>query len=383
MNILQTLKQLRDDIKAWVTVNLNTLNVKIDEKTIPIDNELDANSTNPVQNKVIADAINNIPKFSGDYNDLTNAPNIAEDDSGNMVIADESGNVIFKADADGIHTTALSLSGEPAATESYVDSAIANIDFPETDLSGYFTKSETETAISTAVDTAKEELSESIVAESDEWKVVDESGNIIFSVDASGAHTTELTLNGEHAATESYVDSAIEGYATEKWVEDQNYLTEHQDISGKADVEHEHVIGDITDLPDYATKDYVDTSVADLVNSAPEVLDTLGEIATAIENHEDAYDALLETVGGKATHTDLENLKTEISESIVSETDEFHIVDDDGNIVASIDENGVTTTTVTAQNVVINGYNVKAEIDTIDSNLSAHTANNKIGRAHV
>ena len=37
MNILQTLKQLRDDIKAWVTTNLNALNAKIDEKTIPID----------------------------------------------------------------------------------------------------------------------------------------------------------------------------------------------------------------------------------------------------------------------------------------------------------------------------------------------------------
>lgn len=28
---------------------------------------------------------------------------------------------------------------------------------------------------------------------------------------------------------------SLEGYATEEWVEDKNYLTEHQDISGKAD----------------------------------------------------------------------------------------------------------------------------------------------------
>ena len=48
--------------------------------------------------------------------------------------------------------------------------------------------------------------------------------------------------------------------------------------------------------------------IADLVNSAPEALNTLGELATALNNHEDAYDALLETVGGKAdsnhTHTE-------------------------------------------------------------------------------
>lgn len=57
MNILETLVQLRDDIKTWVTNNLQALNTKIDEKTIPVDSELSATSTNPVQNKAIADAL--------------------------------------------------------------------------------------------------------------------------------------------------------------------------------------------------------------------------------------------------------------------------------------------------------------------------------------
>jgi ABC-type Zn uptake system ZnuABC Zn-binding protein ZnuA len=48
MNILETLVQLRDDLKTWVTNNLNALNKKIDEKTIPIDSELSTTSTNPV-----------------------------------------------------------------------------------------------------------------------------------------------------------------------------------------------------------------------------------------------------------------------------------------------------------------------------------------------
>ena len=245
MNILNILLQLRDDIKAWVTINLNALNNKIDEKTIPIDSELSSSSTNPVQNKVIANAINNIPRFSGDYNDLTNAPNITEDESGNMVIVDESGNIIFKADADGIHTTAASLNGEAVATEKYVDDTVANIDIPKVDFTGY------------------------------------------------------------------------------------------------------------------ATETYVDNKVADLVNSAPEALNTLGELAVALENHEDAYDALLETVGGKATKTELEDMKAELSESIVSETNEFHIVDEAGNIVASIDVNGVTTTNVIANAVVVNGTDLE------------------------
>lgn len=106
-----------------------------------------------------------------------------------MVIADELGNVIFKADVDGIHTTAVSLNGEAAASQKYVDEAIANADV---DLTGYAT----EDFVTTAVDAAKTELSESIIAESEVWKIVDNDGNIIFSIDNAGAHTTNLTLNG-------------------------------------------------------------------------------------------------------------------------------------------------------------------------------------------
>lgn len=314
MNLLDTLKQLRDDLKTWVTNNLNALNAKIDEKTIPIDKELSSTSTNPVQNKTVTNAINNIPRFSGSYNDLTDAPNIAEDDSGNMVIADESGNIIFKADANGIHTTAVSLNGEAAASEKYVDEAIANIDIPEVDFTGYAT----EDFVNTAIDSAKEELGESIVSESNEWKIVDEVGNIIFSVDADGAHTTELTLNGKEAATKEYVDNVFN------------------------DIDIPEV-----DFTGYATENYVDNKVADLVNSAPEALNTLGELAAALENHEDAYDALLETVGSKATHTDLENLKEELSESITAEAEDWKVVDGNGNIIFSVDNTGAHTTSLT------------------------------------
>lgn len=348
MNILKTLVKLRDDIKTWVANNLNALNAKIDEKTIPIDSELSSTSTNPVQNKVIKKAIDNIPKFSGDYNDLTNAPDISEDGSGNMIIADESGNIIFKADADGIHTTAVSLNGEAAASEKYVDEAIANIDIPEVDFTGYAT----EDFVASAVESAKEELSESITAEAEDWKVVDESGNIIFSVDAEGAHTTNLTLSDGKAATETYVDNAIANikfpttdltdYATKKYVDDAVNGIEIPDV----------------DFTGYATETYVDNKVADLVNSAPEALNTLGELAEALENHEDAYDALLETVGGKATHTDLENLKEELSESIVAETDEWKVVDENGNIIFSVDAEGAHTTSMT-----LNGQSVEDMID--------------------
>lgn len=71
-------------------------------------------------------------------------------------------------------------------------------------------------------------------------------------------------------ATEEYVDAAIAnievgggdvdltGYATEKWVEDKGYLTQHQDLTGYAKTE------DIPSLNGYATEEYVDNAVANV-----------------------------------------------------------------------------------------------------------------------
>ena len=52
-----------------------------------------------------------------------------------------------------------------------------------------------------------------------------------------------------------------------------------------------------------SAKSYADTAIANLVNSAPETLNTLGELAKAIQDHENAYDALLQTVGSKVKKT--------------------------------------------------------------------------------
>lgn len=89
---------------------------------------------------------------------------------------------------------------------------------------------------------------------SGELNIVDEAGNIIAKVNAEGIHSVDF-IAGTHkltdkidssalsgyakeswvtaeitkAATEGKVD--LTGYATEEWVENKNYLTEHQDIS--------------------------------------------------------------------------------------------------------------------------------------------------------
>lgn len=334
MDLLQAIQQLREDLKLWAQNNLNFLNDKVE-----------INKQN----------IKNIPIFSGDYNDLTNAPNIIEDDTGNLLITDDNGNIIFKVDKDGLHITDITIDGFKAATQEYVRQEIANIDFPEPDLSDYYTKSEVdnkEVQLQTNLkEDIKEELGESIESKDADWKIVDSQDNIILSVNNEGLHTTAMTLNGKQAATEEYVRQEInkipavdlDGYATEDYVDTEIGKITIPSLDGYATEDYVTTeIGKITipSLDGYATEDYVDTSIANLVNSAPEALNTLGELAAALNEHEDAYDALLETVGSKATPEDLLALKAELSETIVSENKEWQVVDENGNIAFRVDETG-------------------------------------------
>lgn len=57
---------------------------------------------------------------------------------------------------------------------------------------------------------------------------------------------------------------------------------------------------------DYATTSYVDDSIAGLVDSAPDTLDTLGELAAALKNNKDIVDTLDAAITAKAEQSDLE-----------------------------------------------------------------------------
>lgn len=59
------------------------------------------------------------------------------------------------------------------------------------------------------------------------------------------------------------------------------------------------------------------------------------------------------------TDNALEDLKSDIGESIVLKNEEWHIIDNNGNIVATFDANGVTTTNVIANTIIINGSDLE------------------------
>lgn len=360
MNILDSFIQLRDDIKSWVTININALNEKIDSKTLPIDNKLDSSSINPVQNKVITNAISNIPRFSGDYNDLTNAPNITEDGTGNMVIADKSGNIIFKADADGMHTTSLSLNGEAAATEvyvndaieEYVENAISNIDFPDTDLSDYYNKEE----IDIVINTVKEELSESIVSEQQEFHVVDDEGNIITSIDFNGVTTTavmaqNIVVNGTNFSG-SYNDLTDKPEATDL----SNYYTktEVDEAIGNIDV----VIPEETDptVPAWAKAENPPTYTAKDVGALSDTT-VLADLNTDAE-HRTVTDAEKQIWNEKSDFSGDYNDLLNAPNITEDGTGDLVIADQSGNIIFRSNSDGFETTQLVTERLVVNSVDV-------------------------
>lgn len=379
MNILETLVQLRDDLKTWVTNNLNALNKKIDEKTIPIDSELSATSTNPVQNKAInaeisslnnligdtsvatqiSIAIANQDLFSGDYNDLQNAPNISDDDSSNLKVSDEDGNIIVQIDSDGLKTTKITAN---------------NVNINGTNI---------------------------LEDTSGKVELVDENGNVIVKVDNDGIHTTEIKADG--IKIKETLSNHIDNNNIHVTIEEKTLWNSKSDFSGD--------YNDLKNAPDIAEDDTSDLTIADevgniifkvdaagahtttldaqnitinnenidnvmdkkitaLVNSAPETLDTLGELAKAMGEHEDAYDALLETVGQKATREEVKDLEKALNNGAESEAEEYCIADKNDNMIFKVDKEGVETTAVKTKALTVDGKNlathIKDAIDDID-----------------
>ena len=68
------------------------------------------------------------------------------------------------------------------------------------------------------------------------------------------------------------------------------------------------VVGD-----NLATTNYVDNKIANLVNSAPETLDTLGELATAMEENENVVNALNAAIGNKADSSTVTQLQETVN----------------------------------------------------------------------
>ncbi len=162
-------------------------------------------------------------------------------------------------------------SWDAKATESFVTNAIAQaqLDGSDVDLSGLATV---------------DQLNLKADKDHNHDGVYQPVGNYLTShQDISGKadvdHTHTLSDVTDYAAPDltvyaktSDVNIALSGKADTDHTHDE-YLTEHQDISGKSDVGHKHVLSDITDyeepdLSSYVTETALTTTLADYVKSA-------------------------------------------------------------------------------------------------------------------
>lgn len=378
MNILDALKQLRDDIKTWATNNFKALENKIEESTLPVDEALDSTSSNPIQNKAVAEEITSLNNRVGT---------------------------------------------KPLATQEYVSTAISDI--PKPDFTGYAT----ETFVDSAIESTKEEMGQIISSVSKDLQVVDEAGHIVFKVDEQGVQTTEVTIGGK-TLTESLDEKALKnhqhsikntsivsdtGTTVSFEIEGQTFsqevaidessmsvgsaqrLTTGRNIALTGDVVADNVVFDgsadivltttvknsekldnkaaseyvlKTDLPDtsnfitmpdveakqYATEKFVSDAIDAIEFPEPDLSDYVTG-NTLTKSIEAAKEELNESI---------EVAKEELSESIVAETDEWQVVDNAGNVIFSVDAAGAHTTHLTLQ-----GESLETILD--DKASKAHT----------
>jgi hypothetical protein len=228
------------------------------------------------------------------FNDIQDSP-ISIDDSGMINFVDESGNVGFQINEEGLRVTDV-IAGEHKLSQKANASDIPSLD-------GY----------------AKTED--------------------IPSLDGL-VKSEDLPNFDEFAKTEDI--PSLDDYASKEWVNNKNYATEYdlktidystinnvpvsEDETGELNITDENgnigmkVASEAVYAKDFVAgehklsekvdKTYVDNSIAELVDGAPETLDTLNELAAALNDNADIVDVLNQSISNKQDAiTDLETIR--------------------------------------------------------------------------
>jgi hypothetical protein len=187
---------------------------------------------------------------------------------------------------------------------------------PVADLTDYYTKNQADEAISKAI--AKAELADKEADLSSFYTKTETDAKITEAIEGIDLPSTD------GFATEAYVDEKVAaikpeapnltGYATETWVKEQGYLTEHQSLDGYAT---ENFVTDeieklsIPSIEGLASTEYVDRAVSSI--EIPDISGYLTEIPA-----EYVTETELEAKGYLTEHQDISNFatKTEVEEAI-------------------------------------------------------------------
>lgn len=171
-------------------------------------------------------------------------------------------------------------------------------------------------------------------------------------LDSNGVTTLYKLIKDDTVALIDSYSVTINGITTnlDNHVNNADIHTPIADIEGMIDT----AVGSLN----YATPDYVDTKVADLVNSSPETLDTLKELSDALGNDSNFATTVANQIGSKAnkddvytkgeTDTLLESKASSVHNHVVSDITDFptiptktsQLINDSGFLTSS---NGLIT----------------------------------------
>lgn len=290
---------LNGDEERLESISIDKINYKLDFATEEDLEQLSQTVKDEIEPKIEEIKENYALKeeILTDYNELENKPIINEENDDALYIQDANKNTIAIFDRDGFHTTAVSINGQDV---------VGLIEKVKDDIVLDYNDLENKPIINEEKD--------------DTLYVSDKDGNVIARFDKTGFYTTVIHENGE-------------------------------DISNK-----------------YASKKDLADELAKLIDSSPEALNTLNELAAALGDNPNFATDVVNLIGTKLgkdeTAVDSEKLggieagryafKDEIIDDynelknrpIENEKNEkaLQIVDNNGNIVASIDEMGIHST---------------------------------------
>lgn len=97
--------------RMWhhILIKLENLTVNMEETDPTVPDWAKAETKPDYTAEEVGALPKDTPLFSGDYNDLENAPNISEDNPEELLVTDPDGNIIFRSGANGLETVQLSV----------------------------------------------------------------------------------------------------------------------------------------------------------------------------------------------------------------------------------------------------------------------------------
>lgn len=233
---------------------------------VTVDSSLSSSSTNPVQNKVVNSALDNkVDKVSGkglSTNDYTTAEK------------EKLAGIAEGANKTTVDTALSSTSTNPVQNK-VINSALGG-------------KVPTTRTVNGKALSANISLTASDVG-------ADASGSAEAVQDNLDTHTSNKS--NPHGVTAAQVGAVPTSRTVNGKALSSNISLTASDVGADASGAANTALTN--------AKSYTDTKISNLINSAPTTLDTLGEIATAMEENADVVEALETAIGTKANASDL------------------------------------------------------------------------------